>query len=107
MAIKHLGIPSNKIKFVEHSFGHIAYAYCSGNFNGKDSYVASIDAFGDFVNYCAYLFKKNKENKIIFKKVISGENSIIARLYRYTTLLLNMKPNEHEYKLMGLAPYCK
>ena len=28
-------------------------------------------------------------------------------MYRYITLLLNMKPNEHEYKVMGLAPYCK
>jgi carbamoyltransferase len=28
-------------------------------------------------------------------------------MYRYITLLLGMKPNEHEYKVMGLAPYCK
>ena len=31
--------------------------------------------------------------------------SDIARIYRYTTLLIGMKPNEHEYKIMGLAPY--
>jgi len=31
----------------------------------------------------------------------------IARIYRWTTLLLGMKPNEHEFKVMGLAPYSK
>ena len=28
-------------------------------------------------------------------------------MYRYITLILGLKPNEHEYKVMGLAPYCK
>ena len=32
-------------------------------------------------------------------------NCDIARIYRYMTLLLGMKPSEHEYKVMGLAPY--
>ena len=31
----------------------------------------------------------------------------IGRIYRYMTLLLGMKPNEHEFKVMGLAPYGK
>src|SRR5206468_5562791 len=30
-----------------------------------------------------------------------------GRLYRWITLLLGMKPDEHEYKVMGLAPYAK
>jgi len=103
----HLGIKRDKISFVDHSFGHIAYAYCSGSINGKNSYVLSIDAFGDFINYSAYIFKRLKNKKIVFKKLVSDGNSIIARMYRYITLLLGMKPNEHEYKVMGLAPYCK
>ena len=32
---------------------------------------------------------------------------LVARLYHSITLLLEMKPDEHEYKLMGLAPYAK
>jgi len=28
-------------------------------------------------------------------------------MYRWITLLLGMKPNEHEFKVMGLAPYAK
>jgi carbamoyltransferase len=103
----HLGLSRDKVSFIDHSFGHIAYAYCSGPLNKKDSYVVSIDAFGDFINYSAYLFKKNKNKKISYKKLVSEGNSVIARMYRYITLLLGMKPNEHEYKVMGLAPYCK
>ena len=30
---------------------------------------------------------------------------MLGRLYRYITLLLGMKPCQHEYKVMGLAPY--
>jgi carbamoyltransferase len=102
----HLNISRDKVTFVDHSFGHIAYAYCSGPLNNKNSYVVSIDAFGDFVNYAAFFFKKTKK-KIQYKKIVSGSNSVIARMYRYITLILGMKPNEHEYKVMGLAPYCK
>ena len=72
----------------------------------KKSYVASLDAFGDFVNYSLYLFNP-KRGVVNFKKILSGNNLIIARIYRYITLLLGMKPNEHEYKVMGMAPYAK
>lgn len=102
----HLGLSRDKITFIDHSFGHVAYAYCSGPLSYKNSYVISIDAFGDFVNYAVFLFKKSKK-KIKYKKIVSGNNSVIARMYRYITLILGMKPNEHEYKVMGLAPYCK
>ena len=29
----------------------------------------------------------------------------LGHIYQYITLLLGMKPNQHEYKTMGLAPY--
>ena len=102
----HFDINIDKINFIDHSFGHAAYAYCSGNQNGKNSTVFTIDAFGDFINYSCYKFSK-KKGVIKYKKIVSGGSSIIARLYRYTTLILGLKPNEHEYKLMGMAPYAK
>ena len=42
-----------------------------------------------------------------FTLISKSESSIIARLYRYTTLLLNLKPDNHEYKVMGLAAFSK
>jgi carbamoyltransferase len=102
---KHLNIKSNKIKFIDHSSGHIFYSFFSSK--KKNKYMAiSIDAFGDGINYRAAILKKNKNN-FFYKDIIKGSNFIIGRLYRYVTLILGLKPNEHEYKVMGIAPYTK
>ncbi len=102
---KHLDIRSDKIKFIDHSSGHIFYSFFSSKKNEK--YMAiSIDAFGDGINYRAAIIKNNK-NKFFYKDLIKGSNFIIGRLYRYVTLILGLKPNEHEYKVMGIAPYAK
>ena len=97
---EHLGIKEDRIKFIDHSFGHICFSYFTRIKNEKRTLNVSIDAYGDGVNYTAWLFEKH--NNIIKKKnIIRSNTSIIARLYRYTTLILNLKPDEHEYKVMG------
>ena len=103
---EHLEIESDKIKFIDHHLGHAAYAFFGQELLTERSLVLTIDAFGDSSNYSAWLVT-NLEGKHKFEKIVRGSNFIIAHLYRYTTLILNMKPNEHEYKVMGLAPYCK
>ncbi len=103
---EHLGIKEDRIKFIDHSFGHICFSYFTRIKNEKRTLNISIDAYGDGVNYTAWLFEKHK-NIIKKKNIIRSNTSIIARLYRYTTLILNLKPDEHEYKVMGLAPYSK
>jgi len=101
----HLNIDIKKIKFIDHSSGHIFYSFFSSN-KLKEALALSIDAFGDFVNYKAVVIKKSGR-KVKFYEIVKGSNFIIARLYRFVTLILGLKPNEHEYKVMGLAPYCK
>jgi len=103
---EHLEIESDKIKFIDHHLGHAAYAFFGQELSAERTLVLTIDAFGDNSNYSAWLVT-NSEGKYQFEKIVKGSNFIIAHLYRYTTLILNMKPNEHEYKVMGLAPYCK
>ena len=56
---------------------------------------------GDGVNATINTFDEDR----VFERHFSTNKCAIARIYRYMTLLLGMKPNEHEYKLMGLAPY--
>ncbi len=102
---KHLGVRTDNLEFIDHSTGHAAYAYFSKR-RRENSLVITLDAFGDFINYSASIFFVNKK-KIKQKTIIKGGNFIIGRLYRYITLILGLKPNEHEYKVMGLAPYCK
>ena len=40
-----------------------------------------------------------------FSLIHEAHNSLIGKFYSSVTLLLGMRPNEHEYKVMGLAPY--
>ena len=47
------------------------------------------------------LLKKNK------KLVAKTDQCEIARIYKFITLILNMKPEEHEFKVMGLSAYSK
>lgn len=102
---KHLNIPSDRVRFIDHSSGHIYYSFFSSQ-KIKSSLVVSMDAFGDNINYRASILKKVK-NKIFIKDIVKGSNFIIGRLYRFITLIMGFKPNEHEYKIMGLAPYAK
>jgi carbamoyltransferase len=104
---EHLGIDETKIEFVDHHLGHAAYGYFASKLKGLKTLVVTLDAFGDGKNYSAWLAERNSDNSVNFKLLIHGDNFIGARLYRYVTLILGMKPNEHEYKVMGLAPYSK
>ena len=105
---EHLKISNEKIHFTDHSFSHACYTYYSIPISERfqETLVITLDAFGDNINYTARIFSDDK--KLISDKLIcEGDDFIIGRLYRYITLILGLKPNEHEYKVMGLAPYCK
>ncbi len=100
----HLGkVP---VHFMDHSSCHNSYAYFSQADRQSDFLSVSLDAFGDGINYSAKIFSRN-EDSIVAREVVKGGDFIVGRLYRYVTLILGLKPNEHEYKVMGLAPYCK
>jgi carbamoyltransferase len=107
----HLKIDANKVHFLDHSLSHACYAYYATCQDSKPRLVLTLDAFGDFINYSARVICKRTSDKGVGyydEKLLSqGGNFIIGRLYRYITLILGLKPNEHEYKVMGLAPYCK
>ena len=44
-------------------------------------------------------------NKLEIMEKYKTNDAMLGRLYRYITLILGMKPGQHEYKVMGLAPY--
>lgn len=98
---KHLGISPGKVHFVDHSTGHAMYAYFASPAKG-DALVLTADAWGDHVNASV-----NHAKKGVIQRIASSGDFVVARLYRSITLVLGMKPNEHEFKVMGLAPYSK
>ena len=108
---QHLNIGAEKVHFLDHSLSHACYAYYATCEDTKPRLVLTLDAFGDFINYSARIMQKkvsaDGSTHYVEELLAQGGNFIIGRLYRYVTLILGLKPNEHEYKVMGLAPYCK
>jgi carbamoyltransferase len=96
----YLKIASNKISIVNHEQSHAAYAYFASPFRGDDVLIVTCDGFGDKANAT---ISECIDGKIA--TIATYQNFNVGRVYRYITLLLGMKPSEHEFKVMGLAPY--
>ncbi len=95
-----LGMPKSKIKFID---GHTAHALSAAPNIKKDTLILTLD--GEDGRYCATVSVFDG-NKIKYISRIPSDNSI-GLLYTFITEYLGMKPNEHEFKIMGLAPYAK
>ena len=93
-----------KIIFLDHHTCHAYYAYYASLKKDKNCAVITLDGFGDGSNQTVWIPDK-KFTKLI--KVTSTPECEIGRIYKFVTLILSMKPEEHEYKVMGLAPYAK
>ena len=99
----YLQIDKDKVKPVDHHKAHAYYSYYTSNMIGKKVLSFTVDGMGDNINATISIFDENGNWKRHYATAECG----IARIYRYITLLLGMKPNEHEFKVMGLAPYGK
>ncbi|MEM3159497.1 MAG: carbamoyltransferase C-terminal domain-containing protein [Nitrososphaera sp.] len=100
----HLGIAESKIVHLDHHSCHAAYAFYGSPIRDDRTMVLTADAWGDDLSGSISVFDKEK-NAIKRVKAYHHKDFQLARIYRYTTLFLRMLPNEHEYKVMGLAPY--
>ena len=97
---KILGIKKEKIKFID---GHVAHALSAAPNISKDTLVLTLD--GEHAIDCATVsIFDGKKIKFISK---TPSNHSLGLLYTAVTEYLGMKPNEHEFKVMGLAPYAK
>jgi carbamoyltransferase len=96
-----LGISPGRISFEDHQTCHANYGYLCHPGRGKPLLIVTADGFGDGANGSLWIAQPGQPLKALAR---TGKCNI-GRLYRYMTLLLGMKPNEHEYKVMGLAPY--
>ena len=96
-----MGIDPARNAFLDHHTSHAYYAACALPSRAKKLLVFTIDGSGDFgINATVSISEDNK-----LKRIFRTNDFIIGRLYRNCTLLLGMKQYEHEYKVMGLAPY--
>ncbi len=97
---KNLNISKDKIIKIDHHTCHSNYAYYSSPFKNKKCLVFTMDGYGDGLNATISIGNNGQ-----LKRIYQTDKCIVGRIYSHITLLLGMKRLEHEYKLMGLAPY--
>lgn len=98
---EHIDIADDKIEFFDHHTCHSYY----GRFGTPETakgrkLVLTMDSFGDGTNATAAIFDGDTRDE-----VFRTADCTLGRMWQYVTLLSGMKPHEHEYKMMGLAPY--
>src|SRR5262245_9051144 len=102
----HLRIPAERVVCLDHHACHAAAAYYGSGWHtdrtGKDALVLTNDNSGD--GLCATVSTGRVLDLVRRESSPSAPGSLGA-FYSFVTLVLGMKFGEHEYKLMGLAPY--
>ena len=86
--------------FYDHHECHAYYGFYGMDKKMKKICTVVLDGGGDDTNASVWISHKNK-----LKEVYRTNIGNLGRMYRYVTLLLGMKPTEHEFKVMGLAGY--
>ena len=91
--------PKSMVIIGNHHLSHLAYSYFTSDF--KESAILSVDGVGEWdTTVSAY----GKDNQILRTNEVIYPHSL-GLLYSTITAFLGFKPNEGEYKVMGLAPY--
>ena len=87
------------VVFTEHHLSHAAYSYYTSPYN--NAIIVSVDGVGEWETTTIYEGTKNKLKKLDSIKFPHS----LGMFYSAFTAFLGFKPNEGEYKMMGLAPY--
>ncbi len=97
---KDFGFENARFSFVDHHLCHAAASYYGRPWN-DDTLILTLDGRGDGLCATVSIGSGTEIKRISSTK---GGHSI-AEVYLGVTSFLGMKPLEHEYKVMGLAPY--
>jgi carbamoyltransferase len=100
-AITEAGFSADRVRFVDHHHAHAAAAYYGYGRYDEDVLVLTNDGAGDGLCATVNVGRDGRLERIA--EVPEAES--IGNVYAVVTFLLGMVPLEHEYKLMGMAPY--
>ena len=100
--IDRAGLPPDRARFVDHHTAHAAAAYQGAPFSAEDTLVLTADGEGDGLCASVRIGSAGLLNPPL--ATVAASHSV-GFMYSMVTFLLGMVPYEHEYKLMGLAPY--
>lgn len=90
---------SDNVHYTPHHISHMMYSYLSSKFD--NSIVISVDGVGETESVSIGYGEDGKLNQL---ETIQYPNSL-GLFYSAMTSFLGFKPNEGEYKVMGLASY--
>jgi carbamoyltransferase len=99
---EHLGLNRDKIDFLDHHTCHAYYAYFGSPFRSEDCIVITLDGWGDGRNQTVWSARHGQ-----LELIADSNQNDVGNIYSMATLILGMRPDEHEFKVMGLAPYAK
>ena len=98
---ERLGIGRERLEVVEHHLAHASAAYYTCPWAEEPVLVITCDGSGDRLCATVSIGERGKLTRL----AEISEHDSIGRLYALVTRHLGMAPLEHEYKVMGLAPY--
>jgi carbamoyltransferase len=99
--LSKLGWNGRKPEPVEHHLAHASAAYYTSPWCEGKALVVTCDGSGDRLSATVSIGDHGKLTRI----AEISEHDSIGRLYALVTRILGMAPLEHEYKVIGLAPY--
>jgi carbamoyltransferase len=100
--VKQLGIPESKVSFVEHHLAHGAAAYFGSPFSlDEPVLILTCDGAGDGLSATVSIGRGARIERIAH----TPRKASLGKVYSRVTYALGLTPWEHEYKVMGLAPY--
>jgi carbamoyltransferase len=103
-ATDHLGISAGKISFVEHHLAHGAAAYYGAPLDlDGPTLIMTCDGAGDGLSATVSIGRGTSIERI----AVTPRKASLGKVYSRVTYLLGLQPWEHEYKVMGMAPYAE
>lgn len=101
--VNHLGVPAGRVSFVEHHLAHLTAAYYTAPNLRPGQAVLGLTCDGAGDNLCATV--SICRGTSIERIAATDRHASLGKIYSRVTYLMGMTPWEHEYKVMGLAPY--
>ena len=99
--VETLGVARGRLEAVEHHLAHASAAYYTCPWPDDKVLVFTCDGSGDRLSATLSIGEKGELTRI----AEVSEHASLGRFYAVITRLLGLSPLEHEYKVMGLAPY--
>jgi carbamoyltransferase len=101
-AVAAAGLPVERATFVEHHTAHAAAAYHGAPWKDDPVLVITCDGQGDGLSASVRVGQRGHLSPEL--ATVKAADSL-GSIYATVTALMGMVPLEHEYKLMGMAPY--